>query len=142
VGKVESRAVEAKEIVSIHTGVRSKIGQKNIVSERREGPTWQRGLISGREMNRYFMDYAGHYINIDSQLLWSGGWDRDIVEREKLLMRQTGDSLSATFDGDGYYHLNNLHSIVLKDDTYNLKYVLAILNSKLLNHYTERTSDL
>lgn len=135
VEKVENRAVEAREIVSIHTGVRSKIGQKNIVSERQEGPTWRKGLISGREMNRYFMDYNGHYINIDPQLLWSSGWDREIVEREKLLMRQTGDSLIATFHGDGYYHLNNLHSIVLRDDAYDLKYVLAVLNPKLLNHY-------
>jgi len=51
-------------------------------------------------------------------------------------MRQTGDSLIATFDDDGYYHLNNLHSIVLRDDAgHDLKYILAVLNSKLLNHY-------
>ncbi len=136
VEKVEARGIEAGELVSIHTGIRSKIGQKNIVSTRQEGPTWHKGLISGSEMNRYLMNYAGHYINIDPELLWSGGWDREIIEREKLLMRQTGDSLIAAFDDSGYYHLNNLHSIVLRDDAgHNLKYILAIFNSKLLNHY-------
>jgi len=135
VEKLERKGVAAKEIVNIYTGVRSKIGQRKIVSERPEGPTWQQGLISGKEINRYFLNYTGHYINIDPKLLWSGGWDKEIVKREKLLMRQTGDSLIVAFDSNGYYHLNNLHSIVLRDNAYNLRYVLGVLNSKLLNHY-------
>ena len=135
VQKMDTRAIRANEIVSIHTGVRSKIGQKNVISKRQSSRTWQKGLISGEEIDRYFMDYRGNYINIDPQLLWSGGWDRKVILQPKLLMRQTGDSLVATFDDNGYYHLNNLHSIVLKDKNYGLKYVLGVLNSKALNYY-------
>jgi len=122
-------------IVTIRVGVRSKIGQKKIVSESKKGRHWQRGLISGGQIHRYSLKYEGHFINLDPDLLWGGGWDPKIVSSKKLLLRKTGDSLIATYDNKGYYHLDNLHSIVLNRKDYNLKYILAILNSKLMNHY-------
>lgn len=122
-------------IVSIHVGVRSKIGRKKIVSESKRGTNWKRGLISGGQVKRYSLNYQGHFINIDSEILWSGGWDSKIVSSKKLLLRKTGDSLIATYDHKGFYHLDNLHSIVLCKRGYDLKYILAILNSQLMNHY-------
>jgi adenine-specific DNA-methyltransferase len=136
VERMESRSVAAGDLVGVHTGVRSKVGQKAVVSTRREGPTWRAGLISGREIERYAVHYAGHYINIDAGRLWAGGWDAEVVGRDKLLLRQTGDSLVAAFDGSGYYHLNNLHAVVPRAGTrYDLRYILALLNSRLLNAY-------
>jgi adenine-specific DNA-methyltransferase len=133
---MESRSVAAGDLVGVHTGVRSKVGQKAVVSTRREGPTWRAGLISGREIERYAVHYAGHYINIDAGRLWAGGWDAEVVGRDKLLLRQTGDSLVAAFDGSGYYHLNNLHAVVPRAGIrYDLRYILALLNSRLLNAY-------
>ena len=79
--------------------------------------------------------YAGHFINIEPKLLWSGGWDTAIVSRQKLLLRRTGDSLLATYDDKAFYHLDNIHSVVSKVSDTHLKYILAILNSKLMNHY-------
>jgi adenine-specific DNA-methyltransferase len=122
-------------VVTIHVGVRSKIGQKKIVGPTKKGATWKRGLISGGQIQRYLLKYEGHFINIDPDLLWGGGWDTNIVTIKKLLLRKTGDSLIATFDDKGFYHLDNLHSIILKDKKHNLKYILAILNSKLMNDY-------
>jgi adenine-specific DNA-methyltransferase len=136
VEKIESRSVAAGQLAVVHTGVRSKAGQKAVVSTRREGPTWRAGLISGSEIERYAVHYAGHYINIDAGRLWAGGWDAQVVGHDKVLLRQTGDSLVAAFDDSGYYHLNNLHSVVPSAGArYDLKYILALLNSKLLNHY-------
>jgi len=133
--KIESATITANQIVSIHTGVRSKIGQKNVIDKKPSGKTWRKGLISGAEIDRFLVEYKGNYLNIDPEILCSGGWDKEIITQQKLLMRQTGDSLIAAFDDNGYYHLNNLHSIVIEDAKYNLKYILAILNSKLMNHY-------
>jgi adenine-specific DNA-methyltransferase len=136
VEKIEGRSVAAGQLVGVHTGVRSKVGQKAVVSTRREGPAWRAGLISGREIERYAVHYAGHYIDINPDRLWAGGWDVAVVGQDKLLLRQTGDSLIAAFDRSGYYHLNNLHSVVLKPGArYDLRYILALLNSRLLNHY-------
>ena len=135
VDKREEGALKLNEIVSIHTGVRSKIGQKNIYAKEKRGATWKKGLISGSEIGKYSLTYDGYFLNIEPKLLWSGGWDPDVVLHDKLIMRQTGDSIYAMFDDNKYYHLNNCHSIAPKNPDYDLKYVLAILNSKLMNHY-------
>ena len=62
VDHVEKGALKLGNIVSIHTGVRSKIGQKNIVSKTKKGLTWQKGLISGSEVIKYAVLYNGYFI--------------------------------------------------------------------------------
>ena len=140
VGKIEKASTNLGDVVSIHVGVRSKTGQKKVISESKRGVNWKRGLISGGQVLRYLLKYEGHFINIEPKFLWSGGWDSHLVSRKKILLRKTGDRLIAVYDDNGFYHLDNLHSIVLKDRQYKLKYVLAILNSKLMNRYYQLIS--
>jgi|GEM_PF-1314958 len=135
VKRIERIGSTAKEVISIHTGVRSKIGQKSIVDSNLHGPTWKKGLVSGEEIGRYSLRWSGNYINIDSKLLWAGGWDEKVISSDKLLIRQTADRLTAAFDNNKLYHLNNLHSAVLVDFDYDIRYVLALFNSKLLNRF-------
>jgi hypothetical protein len=48
---------------------------------------------------------------------------------DKLFVRQTGDSIIATYGGEGFVARNNLHIILPKKDT-NLLFLLGILNSR------------
>jgi hypothetical protein len=50
-------------------------------------------------------------------------------------MRQTGDSLVAALDENKYLCLNNLHVLVPKVKKMDARYILGVLNSKLLNWY-------
>ena len=60
---------------------------------------------------------------------------KSIFDGEKLFVRQTGDSLIATYDS-GNVSNNTLHSIYpIKQDTVSLIYLLGIINSSLLNWY-------
>jgi type I restriction-modification system DNA methylase subunit len=138
--KIEKASTNLGELVSIHVGVRSKIGQKRVISESKKGVNWKRGLISGGQVLRYWLKYEGHFINIEPKLLWSGGWDSELISQRKILLRKTGDRLVAAYDDKGLYHLDNLHSMVLKHREYELKYVLAILNSELMNRYYQLIS--
>ncbi|MBV6395677.1 MAG: hypothetical protein HFACDABA_01256 [Anaerolineales bacterium] len=54
---------------------------------------------------------------------------------EKIVMRQTGDSIVAALDVEQYLCLNNMHVIVPKDISHSVKYVLGVLNSNLVNWY-------
>lgn len=54
---------------------------------------------------------------------------------QKIVIRQTGDSLIAALDENRFYIRDNLYSIIQKDPSINLKYILALLNSDLLNWY-------
>jgi type II restriction/modification system DNA methylase subunit YeeA len=131
------------DVMSIHTGIRSRIGQKNIQSKEREGETWQKGIVSSAQVVRYDVSWENHYLNIDPELLWSGGWDKEVIEQPKILIRQTGDRIIAGLDTEGLYHLNNLHSAVLESERIDIRYMLSLLNSNLLfRYYTLVTLEL
>ena len=60
----------------------------------------------------------------------------ELFETEKIIMRQTADSIIATIDDKEFYNTNDVYNVALADDVeFNIKYVLALLNSKLLNWY-------
>ncbi len=134
VKKMESQSTELGVIVSFASGLIGKHGKKQITSSKKLGQHWLPGLLSGGEINRYSLSYGGGYILFDRDKLKSGFKDADYFE-PKILMRQTGDSITATYDTDGLLCLNNLHVGNLKDSNYDLRFIVGCLNSKLMNHY-------
>jgi hypothetical protein len=67
---------------------------------------------------------------------WCLHWARykELFTEPKILLRQTADSVIATFDADGFFVLNSI--LVFKIDkkyAIDYKFALAVLNSKLTN---------
>ena len=93
-----------------------------------EGEHWL-PLMRGRLMNRYVS-----YWNNDSWIDY-GEWlaaprNPALFEvEEKIIVRQTGDSIIATLIGKNIIARDNLHLLLPKNS--DLKFVLGILNSKL-----------
>lgn len=52
---------------------------------------------------------------------------------EKIILRRTADSLIATLDDQKRINLHNVYNIGKGDDAFHLKYILALLNSTLMN---------
>lgn len=119
-----------------HTGIRAIAGQNSIIStEPRPESTWQRGLISGSQVKRYSIEYHGHWLNIDPDKLYKGGWNEKFIKQRKILVRQTGYNIISAIDNAGYFHLNNIHSFTINNLEATLDYLLLMLNSKLLSFY-------
>jgi len=62
----------------------------------------------------------------------------------KIIYRQTSSSLIAAMDYLGNHNDKTVHIILLKDnikDIIDLKFVLALFNSKLINHYYKITTE-
>ena len=56
-------------------------------------------------------------------------------KQKKIVIRQTSNQIFSAIDNDKYYNLNNAHDLILKNDSnLHLEYILALLNSKLLNY--------
>lgn len=91
--------------------------------------------LRGKDINKYLI------APLEERYIKFGPWLAeprpaiDFDSSEKLLLRQTGDSLIATLDTNCYLCLNNLHVIITKDKSYNIRYLLGIINSRLLNWY-------
>jgi hypothetical protein len=142
---IDSVSVPLSQYASGHTGIRSLSKQSDIIAEKQQESFWHKGLISGSQVARYFLKYEGHWLNIHPDVLYKGGWRQEIISQRKILVRQTGDSLTACIDDQGYYHLNNIHSFILKekDDKsvqVSLDYLLLILNSRLISFYYHAVS--
>ena len=93
--------------------------------------SYSRPCLRGRNINRY-----SHFCN---QYIEYGKWlwcPREPIyfENEKIFLRQTSDSLIATYIEEPMCATDSVHSIILKDNKYSLKYILGILNSKLGNY--------
>lgn len=97
-------------VLTGHTGMRARGGQATIVSDRRAGAGWRPGITSGGQVERHRAAWRGHWLHVEPALLFAGGFDPAVVERPKLLVRQTADRIIAAPDRDGLYHLNNVHS--------------------------------
>jgi hypothetical protein len=60
--------------------------------------------------------------------------DKTIFEaNEKIIVRQTSDKIIATKIGSDFIVRNNTHIILKQNDEINLLYLLALLNSKLVD---------
>lgn len=97
--------------------------------------TW-RPYMRGRFIERYYnlWDSYGEYIKYGEWL--AEPRSAQVFMGEKLFVRQTGDSLIATYD-KGNISNNTLHSIypLENNSLVSLYYLLGVINSKLLNWY-------
>lgn len=67
--------------------------------------------------------------------------ENELKIHPKIILRQTGDSIIAAIDNIGYYSIDSTNVVILKPQYYNIiNYLLAILNSKLINFYYQEIS--
>ena len=135
VDKLEQAPCRFGDITKIRTGMRSLTSQADIKSKMMRGNTWRPGLVSSAQVVPFGLSYQGDWLDVNPTKLNKGGWDKDVITGPKIFLRQTGDRLIAAVDKSGYYHLNNIHSMVVNKGELSLEYLVAILNSRLMNFY-------
>lgn len=98
-------------------------------------------LITGSDFNRYSFSYSGSFIEYSEEL--HRPRTKAIFEiDEKILLRQTGSYPICTIDTNSYYSLDTVHNGLIKDSEFHIKYLLCLLNSKLLRHvYNEQIKE-
>ncbi len=136
---IEGSSKIVSDFLSLHHGVRSKVGRDKIVTKRSadRDSKWKKGLIESNQVTRFHIEYREDYILIDPELLFSGGWDSTKIEVPKILIRRTGDSIISAVDYDKYYHTNALifGNATDRNVIGILHFMCAVLNSKLFMYY-------
>ncbi len=95
--------------------------------------------INGKDFTRY------SFVSSPKMYLKYGQWlaePREIAPffKSKIILRQTADSIIAVLDETKSINLNNVYNIGVSDPRYDLRYILALLNSKLINIYYQSIS--
>lgn len=89
-------------------------------------------LLVGSNVNRYIkLTETIEYIKYGKNLMYPSNETK--ILSDKLLMRQTSDILRVVYDSEKYYPQNSLFVITSIDDKISLKFLMCLLNSKLLN---------
>jgi len=87
--------------------------------------------INGKDFHRY------HFLQIPKMFLKYGEWlaeprtSAPFFDNEKIIIRQTSDSLICHIDTNKWINLNNVYNIGRCQENISLRYILALLNSKL-----------
>lgn len=92
-------------------------------------------LLRGSLINKYANYWNENYWISYGDWLAEPRYTAKFDCPEKLLIRQTGDSLIATYDDKQFIARDNLYVIRDENGIINLKALLAVLNSKLLTWY-------
>ena len=99
---------------------------------KRPGAKWS-PLLRGSLINRYQIHWNEDYWILYGQWL-AAPRDPEIFEASsKIMIRQTGDSIIGTLIDKGYIARNNLHIVLPQNETPNLRYILGVINSRLVD---------
>jgi hypothetical protein len=132
--KIEENTEELGSIVKFSSGLIAKNGQDTIISNIQKNNLWKPGIISGSEIKRYVIQPQGNFILYEKNSIKSGFECVNYFEK-KLFMRQTGDSLICAIDDRGLLALNNIHIGNHVNDSYYLTFIVAIINSRLMDFF-------
>ena len=97
------------------------------------GCNGQHKILTGSDVSKY------HYTKlsyISQSVLEAFSKDNKYFSKERILLRETGSFLTAVYLGNETIYSNrSLYSILITDGRLSTKYVLALLNSSLLQWY-------
>jgi len=96
-------------------------------------------FLEGKEIGPYFIKEIKQWLNYDPKLLHRARTKEVFEAPEKILIQRiTGGTmpLKAAYDNNGLYNKESINNIILvKNSPVSTKFVLALLNSKLINWF-------
>ncbi len=94
-------------------------------------------ILDGRDINRWIINWDikeyDKYLSYTSKL-HRPREERLFVCKKKILFPRRATKIMATIDTDKFYALNTAYICLMNQNTYEMEYLLAILNSKLIEY--------
>jgi hypothetical protein len=159
--RIRTRSVKLGQICDVKDGIILGDIKDLFLSDKRVDKRYEKWL-EGNEVSRYLIEWTGRYICYDKSLIdeelkrkrekakrqavtsadfeklsRSGIWLRnpEVFRQEKILTRQNAKRLIGVLDTGNFFVKNSLHCTSIKDQGYGLKYVLGLINSRLMDFY-------
>jgi type I restriction-modification system DNA methylase subunit len=122
-------------VAKLSMGIKTSDNTKFILDDKKDEDTLP--ILRGKDVGRYNYNYANKWIWYKPDLMMkkvgAGPRKREYFETPKLLFREiTGGGIIATFDTNNYFTNNKIH-VLYSLENYDLRFILAVANSKLIN---------
>jgi hypothetical protein len=140
VKKIKGETLPLGEITKFYQGIITGDNKKFLTQEKTDDK--HKKILRGKDIDKYSISYDNWYVYYEPKELWSNTDETFFKSEEKLINRQTGDGLVASYDNNKYFSLDSTHVQILINDNFNLKYILACFNSEILNQiYKEKVQE-
>lgn len=130
--------IRLSEIVSFSLGIKTSDDKRFIFDEKGIGENYFK-VLRGKDIDRFTTKYSDKWIWYMTALIneKAGGRPRILNNflKEKILIKDIANKIQATYDAENYLVLDTLNVIYEAKNEYNLKFILALLNSKLINYW-------
>ncbi len=103
------------------------------------GDPKQSRILVGKDVNQYKINFSGHYFVYDKSELQQVAPKNYYLEPEKLLYKFISSKLIFAYDNQAYFMLNNINGMIPRIKELRPRYILGLLNSKLLQYYYSST---
>ncbi|MTI69750.1 MAG: hypothetical protein FH751_05770 [Firmicutes bacterium] len=130
--------IKINDVCEIVAGIATgNIRNKLLVNEKKNKNA--KKVLRGKDVDYYIHTWSSLYIIDDKSIIdknkgeYATFMRKEFITKEKILIRQTANRFICTYDSCGYYLLNTLYSLIIRDEyneKLNIKYILALLNSK------------
>lgn len=129
--KVDRVSLPLREIFDVHVGMMIKNKEDQFIKTKMAGYS---PIVVGRDFQRYAL-LSKSYFNYSKITIFGGTKKREKHEvYPKILVRKTGNTITAIIDNDGIYAEQSVY-LLLPKVKQNLPLILGLLNSKLVNFY-------
>lgn len=150
--KIKLQTLPLEEVCEIKNGVNTGNVADILLSQEKKDERYI-PIIEGKDISRYSIKWGGLFICYDNELKQKidisqlktkqkkidfALRNKEIFDRPKIVIRQTGDKLIADLDLDKMITRHSVHTIAVKEKfDISLYYILCLLNSELINFYYE-----
>jgi adenine-specific DNA-methyltransferase len=128
--------IRLNQLTDINQGIALKGDKTLSIKNTNENNDYYK-VLDGRNIHKYSIDWIDTFLDYSLERIHSCKTKTIFESNEKLFFRRVSANLIFTYDAEQYFALNTLVVINIKDnkqDEFQLKYLLAVLNSSLLQY--------
>ncbi len=136
VKKIEEHTKQLGEFLHVNQAIALRHDRDKWVSDKKSSEKDKPLLIGGKNINRYSLEWDKSFLHYDPKGIHSGGGEEKFLSEEKIFFRRVSRHLIGTLDTEQFYGLHTLVVMTKKEKTsIDIRFLLALFNSKLLNYY-------
>lgn len=140
--KLDKLSIPLNIIGEAHEGIHSGNIRSKLFIDSEINHNSKKLLFRGDEVFPYLIKWGGKYVDYDTSIInknkgeYANLGKKEYFEKPKILIRRTGDKITAALDENHFYASNNLFVFQnTKMKKYDPRYILSLLNSRLMTWY-------
>jgi len=90
-------------------------------------------VLKGGSIHKWHFDFKNYFLKNSFNEFVSCG-DLEVLSKPKLMMKRIGKYPDVCYDDTGIAGLHTIHTIRILNEAFSPKYILGLLNSKLIGH--------